>query len=198
MIQGYVPRKYIAKKLKIDTKTVTQQYIKLLNYCEKYIKKEFILFPSNDTIEVDELHEDWKDGNDRGIAIFSMVSRNSGKCWIECVRDKGSSSLIPIICSHCEPGATIISDGWKIYTDLDKLPTKPYTHKIINKKKEGFCRLEEETGEKIHVNRCENLNALIRKTIRHHSNLIMTHGRAIAIECMMRRNFKNLLLAIVI
>lgn len=195
MLQGSVPRQFIAKQLKINKQTVTTQYIKLMKYCARYNLSHPVYYLASDTIEVDEMIEEWKDGIENGSAIFGMVGRNSGLVHIEAVRDKSSGTLIPIIKQHTQLGATIISDAW---TGYKILPVHYYTHKIINKAKEGFSRTEDQTNTVIHVNRVENLWAFVRKTIEHHSHLISTHGKLIVAECMYRKNFKNFFLSITI
>jgi transposase-like protein len=195
MIQNNVPRKAIAKLLKINEKTVTRQHIKLMQFIQRYNNTHPVFFLANEEIEIDEMIEDWKDGEEHGSAFFTMCSRQTGKVHIEAVRDKAGGSLLPVISQHIQIGATIISDAWSAYKILSQ---RGYTHKIINKNQDGFSRTEEKTNTKINVNRVENLHAYIRRTIEHHSKLIMSHGKLIVAECLFRKNFKNLFLSILL
>jgi transposase-like protein len=195
MIQNNVPRKAISNLLKISQVTVTKQHIKLMQFVQRYNNTHPIFFLANEEIEIDEMIEDWNDGTEHGSAFFTMCSRQTGKVHIEAVRDKAGGSLLPIIDQHIQIGATIISDAWTAYKVLSQ---RGYQHKVINKKQDGFCRTEEKTNIKIHVNRVENLHAYIRRTIEHHSKLIMTHGKLIVAECLFRKNFKDLFLSIVV
>jgi transposase-like protein len=60
-----------------------------------------------------------------GIAVEIKEPRGYGRCRLAPLADASAASLRAFVCDHVEPGATVITDGWKGYVGLDRCG---YTH----------------------------------------------------------------------
>jgi transposase-like protein len=60
-----------------------------------------------------------------GVAIEVKEPRGYGRCRMQILRNGSAASLHPFVTDHVEPGARVITDGWRGYLGLDKLG---YTH----------------------------------------------------------------------
>ena len=56
-----------------------------------------------------------------GIAVEIHEPKGYGRCRIAPLSDASSASLHAFVSDHVEPGATVITDGWQGYRELDKL-----------------------------------------------------------------------------
>jgi transposase-like protein len=88
------------------------------------------------TVEIDETYIGGRDpgvgrGKGRGdkvltgIALEIKESSGYGRCRIAPLADAAAASLRAFVSDHVEPGATVITDGWKGYLGLDRFG---YTH----------------------------------------------------------------------
>ena len=88
------------------------------------------------TVEVDETYIGGRDpgvgrGKGRGdkvltgIAVEIKEPRGYGRCRLAPLADASAASLRAFVSDHVEPGATVITDGWKGYLGLDRCG---YTH----------------------------------------------------------------------
>ena len=88
------------------------------------------------TVEVDETYIGGRDpgvgrGKGRGdkvltgIAVEIKEPRGYGRCRLAPLPDASAASLCAFVADHVEPGATVITDGWKGYLGLDRCG---YTH----------------------------------------------------------------------
>lgn len=88
------------------------------------------------TVEVDETYIGGRDpgvgrGKGRGdkvltgIAVEIKEPRGYGRCRLAPLADASAASLRAFVSDHVEPGATVITDGWKAYLGLDRCG---YTH----------------------------------------------------------------------
>jgi len=60
-----------------------------------------------------------------GIAVEIKEPRGYGRCRMAPLADASSASLHPFVTDHVEPGATVVTDGWRGYSGLDG---RGYTH----------------------------------------------------------------------
>ncbi|MEB2353098.1 MAG: IS1595 family transposase, partial [Burkholderiaceae bacterium] len=60
-----------------------------------------------------------------GIAVEIKEPSGYGRCRIAPLADTSAASLRAFVCDHVEPGATVMTDGWKGYLGLDRCG---YTH----------------------------------------------------------------------
>ncbi len=56
-----------------------------------------------------------------GIAVEVLDPRELGRCRMAPLADASAASLHTFVTDHVEPGATVITDGWKGYYGLEKL-----------------------------------------------------------------------------
>ncbi|MQA92347.1 MAG: IS1595 family transposase [Gemmatimonas sp.] len=56
-----------------------------------------------------------------GIAVEVREPKGIGRCRMAPLADASATSLHAFVSDHIEPGATVISDGWKGYSGLEKL-----------------------------------------------------------------------------
>ena len=71
------------------------------------------------------------------IWIFGMVEEEADgftKLLLTTVPDRSMWTLIPLICRHCLPGSTIVSDEWAAYRSLDVMAE--FQHITVNHSKE--------------------------------------------------------------
>jgi len=88
------------------------------------------------TVEVDETYIGGRDpgvgrGKGRGdkvltgIAVEIKEPRGDGRCRLALLADASAASLRAFVTDHVEPGATVITDGWKGYLGLDRCGSTP-------------------------------------------------------------------------
>ena len=66
-----------------------------------------------------------------GIAVEVHKPKDYGRCRVEVLSDGSAASLHPFVTEHIEPGATVITDGWRDYRGLEALG---YTHEPRNQR----------------------------------------------------------------
>jgi len=78
----------------------------------------------------------------RGHPVNGIVCvwRESGKTFLVPVPDRTADTSMAVIDAWIEPGATVISDCWEAYRDLD---AEGYTHRTVN---HSNCFVDERTG----------------------------------------------------
>jgi len=157
----------ISQLLTIPRQTISGIYSWVRGAMHTYLQAHPIFFDSDEVVEVDEkwMHSIYY-YNERGEAvpahwIVGIVSRSSGKCYIEVVLERTKAVLHKLIRERVGPGATIISDEWAGYQGLED----QYDYKSVKKWKRGKhsypCTYTQETtlGEEIevHTNTIEGL-----------------------------------------
>jgi transposase-like protein len=84
-----------------------------------------------------------------------MVERDSNTVILYPVNDRSQNTLVPLTMRHVEHGATIYSDGWSAYCDLNDLEYRHFSviHKCTFKTKYRNV----ETGDivTVHTNQIE-------------------------------------------
>ena len=97
-------------------------------------------------IEIDESLFGKKQKYNRGRPtkkqwVFGLVERTSRKTHFRCVSDRKQDTLLPIIQSHVQQGATIYHDDWAAYRDLQFMGYEHGTvvHKYEFVSKDGVC-----------------------------------------------------------
>jgi transposase-like protein len=63
--------------------------------------------------------------------LFGAIERSTGKCFMECVRNRKAETLLPIIAKHCLPGSRLITDGFSSYFTLDTVYGGIYQHDSV-------------------------------------------------------------------
>ena len=59
------------------------------------------------------------------------VERNSGRCFFQIVQERDEATLLSLIEQWIKPNSVIISDMWRSYNGVDKLPPG-YQHLSVN------------------------------------------------------------------
>lgn len=59
--------------------------------------------------------------------VFGLYERERKLTYMEIVKDRMASTLIPIVQKICEPGTTIISDQWAAYNKLEEVGFPHFT-----------------------------------------------------------------------
>ena len=117
-------------------------------------------------VEIDESlfirvkHHKGKDLKREQVWIFGMYERSlgpvkeaktKGRCLFFVVPKRDAVNLLNIIYANVEPGTTIISDCWKAYSRINKLPSN-FTHMTVNHDLHFVCPI---TGA--HTNSVESI-----------------------------------------
>jgi hypothetical protein len=63
--------------------------------------------------------------------IFDGIEEETGECFVWPVEKQNVDTLLTLIQFYILPGTTIVSDCWKAYRRIDRLPGG-YTHLTVN------------------------------------------------------------------
>lgn len=129
---------------------------------QQWIDENIQLEPMFNSIEIDEAKIKWEaetiqysfdnEGDTlKGDWIIGLVNRTHTKIYFECVQDRTADSLLDCIYDQVEDNATVYTDALSTYNGINNNST----HKIINKKVDGFCSCKNYPGTHINVNRVE-------------------------------------------
>ena len=143
-------------KNQVSEKSVVQWYNYFRDICTCYFSNNPVLFPNTAVVHVDETAIGGKRKYARGRIpktktrwLFGMINKESHKAYVEFVEKRDFIHIIPLITRHIQPGATINSDGAKVYKCLDNMN---YTHNTAIHK-ENFV----DPVTRAHTNSIENL-----------------------------------------
>ena len=139
----------------ITKKSIIQWYNYYRDVCTTYLESNPVRFSSNCTLNVDETALGGKRKYNRGRIpqtetrwLFGIICSAHHKVHCEFIEDKKHETVIPIITRHVDHGATIYSDGAKVYQCLQNMH---YNHNFVIHKKEYVNPV---TG--VHTNSIEN------------------------------------------
>jgi transposase len=115
------------------------------------------------------------------IALFAMVERG-GNIITQIVPDASAKYLRPLVHKHISTDATLVTDGWKGYAELDKT----FAHSVVNHEQDEFV-----VG-KMHTNTVEGYFSHLKRTIRGtHIHVSRRHLQKYADECSFRYVHRN-------
>ena len=141
---------------KVTTKSIIQWYNYFRDICTCYFSNNNVRFNQNSVVHVDETAIGGKRKYCRGRVrdtktrwLFGLVCKEEHKVYVEFVEKRDFYHIIPLITTHVEPGATINSDGARVYKALDQMN---YIHNTVIHK-EHFINPADGT----HTNSIENL-----------------------------------------
>lgn len=63
------------------------------------------------------------------------ICRESQECFLYAVPDRTETTLINCIKASIKPGTTIITDCWRSYCNIEKIPDMNYKHMTVNHSK---------------------------------------------------------------
>jgi len=88
------------------------------------------------SVEVDESHFFlWKyhRGRHRSSTwVVGLIECDSGRCWLEIVRQRDAQTLEQIISNHVFPVTVIVTDAWGGYPNVNQINNGIYTHKVVH------------------------------------------------------------------
>jgi len=93
-----------------------------------------------------------------GIWVFGVVERQSGRCCLTIVRRRTRRVLHGLIQQQVAAHTCIVSDLWRGYTGLDRLP-QGYRHRTINHSQ----HFVNPNNRSIHTNNIENVWSKIKR-----------------------------------
>lgn len=64
--------------------------------------------------------------------ILIGICRETNECFLYAVPDRKKETLLETIECCIEKGSTIVSDMWKSYNDIEKIPGMNYQHLTVN------------------------------------------------------------------
>lgn len=181
---------YQAEKLipSVDHKTVIEWYDILRGICSSALLRNPVVLGEGinaDVIEIDESLFGKKRKYHRGTGnqkfwVFGLTERNTRNSVLRLVEKRDKDTLIPIIKSCVKQGATIYSDMWAAYNDLEK---EGYVHDTVNHSKEfrsssGCC-----------TNTIEGLWGLAKLRIKKMKGILPSHLPVVLDEFMFRYRF---------
>ncbi len=147
-------------KSKITKKSLIDWFSFLRDIC-KYINDEMSKFKG--IIEVDETYFHGLKKNDRGSGgikakakrpvVFGLFERFTKLIKLFYVPSTKSKTLLPIITNNVEKGATVNSDGAKMY---NKLTSLGYTHNVV------YHNLNFVAQDGTHTNNIENVWSMLK------------------------------------
>ena len=157
----------VAELAECTRQTVGSAYQRFRYICAKDNNKNKIkLGGAGRVVEIDESlfirvkHHKGKDLKREQVWIFGMYERalepvkeakTKGRCLFFVVPKRDAVNLLNIIYANVEPGTTIISDCWKAYSRINKLPSN-FTHMTVNHDLHFVCPV---TGA--HTNSVESI-----------------------------------------
>lgn len=173
------------KELGITQKTMWNMAHSIRNI----LKQDDLIFSG--TVEIDEAflgkHKNvwsrWGSLSTRKEPILGMFNRESKSVIIKAIPDRKQSTVFSLIDKHISKGATIYSDGNRIYNSL----STNYTHESVIHSHREYVR-----GD-IHTNNIENVWGQLKKNIRsiHHS-ISAKHVQIYCDELCFRVNNRHL------
>jgi hypothetical protein len=168
MLQRGGSCRLVAETHELSSHTVRNIYHQMCEKMWEVIIDRHRMFESPMEVEMDETYMKWKWNSrspefvreEEGQWMIGMVSRGWDMIWIEPLASRELSKMrVPI--------EKMIRPHTRVYTDANvnyrSIMEGRYDLQIINKKREGFCRVIEESGVKVHVNNCECLWCLFRE-----------------------------------
>ena len=109
-----------------------------------------------------------------GHWVFGGVQRLTGQAFLVEVEHRDARTLLPIIEEFIKPGSTILSDEWRAYSRIERIPGKNYRHITVN---HSVNFVDPETGA--HTQQVESLwsgcKRMMRKEGTMHSSLFDTY-----------------------
>ena len=142
-------------KTQVSVKSIIQWYNYFRDICTCHFSNNSVTFSSTSTVHIDETAIGGKRKYCRGRLpkiktrwFFGIINKDEHKAFVQFVEKRDFINLIPIITRHVEPGATINSDGARVYKALDHMN---YVHKTVIHK-EHFVDPVDQT----HTNWIEN------------------------------------------
>lgn len=96
--------------------------------------------------------------------MFGGIERNTSgqrKFFVEFVESRTEETLIPIILRRIKPGTTVISDGWRAYSNLNNLG---FLHEVIIHD-ENFV---DPNDSEVHTQNVEGMWSVLKRFLRKH------------------------------
>ena len=122
-------------KSQVSTKSIIQWYNYFRDVCTCYFSNNFVMFDRTCTVHIDETAIGGKRKYCRGRVpktktrwLFGIINKDQHKVFVQFVQKRDFINVIPLITRHVEAGATIHSDGAKVYKCLDSMN---YVHKTV-------------------------------------------------------------------
>lgn len=185
--------------------TIKDFYVRLTFLMEVWLEENIFsqhqyLFDRADEVEVDEMFRYWITPTaqrqyagqpiEDGRWIIGLVNRSRTRVYIQCIKDRKKTTILPLLKKLIEPGTTIYSDALNTYKGLDP----DYNHFVINKQLDGFARVEQlQGGEEVNVNvnLIENRWRWLRQLGRERRTFAATHVGKMCTDYMYRFHNKH-------
>ncbi|KAL3107959.1 hypothetical protein niasHT_012867 [Heterodera trifolii] len=141
--------------MKIERHTIVDRKSFARDICVSYFQTNPEKIGANgQTVEIDETvitRPKYHKGRLHAIEqwFFGGIERGTGRCFMVPVERRNAETLLPILQKYVYPGAVIVSDLWKAYFTIGRLP-EGYTHHTVNHSVEF---VNSETGQ--HTNTVE-------------------------------------------
>jgi len=185
--------------------TIRAFYVRLTHLMEVWLEENIYsqsqyLFDRADEVEVDEMYRYWTSPTAVGQAdglpltegwwIIGLVNRSRTRVYIQCIKDRKKTTILPLLKKLIEPGTVIYSDALNTYKGLDP----DYNHFVINKQVDGFARVEQLQGGaevNVNVNLIENRWRWLRQLGRERRTFAATHVGRMCTDYMYRFHNKH-------
>lgn len=173
----------------VSDDTVKSIYADIGDKMHRYNESQRVDFSVRDIIEMDETYIKWKEGKLEGNWVLGAVNRDYTKCWLVVIEDRTTANMEGLIRSVAKPRSIVMTDALTNYPNIMK--RIGCTHYVINKKEEGFSRVDEATGIEVNVNKCECLWSKFRHLMQQRNMFDATTRYRLIAEFMYNFTEKN-------
>lgn len=167
---------HIEHQTGLSSQTIHGIYLAIVEKVSEFCYTHFPNFNSEDIIEVDETKIKWAILNipsyvhtidqKEGDWVIGIRARDSTRVWLQPVVNRSESELIPVIRELIPDTSFIVTDALSTY---GRLRLYAYYLFVINKRQEGFSRMDDIFNIKVHVNSIEATWGKFREYLhRHH------------------------------
>ena len=170
LIRAQVPVEFMLKETRLCEHTVHSIWEKLGIKLINYFRQNPVIFRNDEIVEADETKEKWtvneyKDYDNElrgrtGEWVLGIRARKTEKVLLIPIVDRALDSVVFPIYRSVETTSTIITDALASY---NYIRLEDYIHLVINKKKEGFGRIDDDFEVRVNVNSIEATWAQWRK-----------------------------------
>lgn len=163
-----LPQHVAAAEAETSTATVIEWFNFCKNECANWLHRNPIQVGGFDedgqplVVEIDESKFPRRQYFSDGHRVFGGIERRSGKCFLVELNNHTVETPEGIILKHILPGTHIVSNGWRVYSDLENLENGIYMHSVVTHGR-NFVDLDD---DEVHTQNMQNLWMRIKRKLR--------------------------------